>query len=93
MSELKFESPPEKVRKSWGRHYLIAHRLKAKPQEWAVVGVYGGAESAGSTARQIRRARLGAYQPAGSFEAEARVVDNEARVYARFVGEKEKSDG
>jgi hypothetical protein len=89
MSELKFETPPEKTRVTWGRHYLVAHELKAKPGEWAVVGVYNGPECAGSIARQIKGARLSAYQPAGSFEAEARTVDGEHRVYARFVGEKE----
>jgi hypothetical protein len=87
VSELKFEPPPAKVRKTWGRHYLIAHKLRAKPGEWAVVGAYGGAESAGATARHIQHGRLEAYRPAGSFEATARTVDGEDRVYARFVGE------
>lgn len=88
MSELKFEPPPAKERKaSWGRHYLIAHRLRARPKEWAVVGTYNGAESARATVRHIRKGRLESYRPAGSFEAEARTVDGEARVYARYVGE------
>lgn len=88
MSELKFEPPPAKVRPVRGRHYLVAHRLRAKPGQWAVVGTYNGAESARATARHIRQGRLESYRPAGSFEAESRTVDGEARVYARFVGEK-----
>lgn len=47
----------------------------------------GSSRSAGGMAYGIRQAKLQAYAPAGTFEARARTVDGEHRVYARFVGE------
>jgi hypothetical protein len=88
MSELKFETPPAQRRITWGRHYEVASRLRAKPGEWAVVGVYNASNTAASIARQVNRGAMAAYQPAGSFEAMSRTVDGEYRAYARFVGEK-----
>lgn len=33
----------------------------------------------------IRMAKIVAYEPAGAYEAQARTVDGQYRVYARFV--------
>lgn len=88
MSELKFEPPPKRVRVTWGRHADVASKLRAKPGEWAPIGTYNSSQTAASIARQIKRAVLSAYMPAGSFEAVSRTVDGESRVYARYVGEK-----
>ena len=88
MSELKFEAPPSQRRITWGRHHEVARKLKAKPGEWAVVGVYNASNTAASIARQVKRGVLTAYAPAGSFEAMSRTVDGEYRAYARYVGGK-----
>ena len=40
----------------------------------------------------IRAAKIVAYEPAGAFEAQARTVDGEYRVYARFVIKAEEED-
>lgn len=87
MSELKFETPPAQRRITWGRHHEVASKLRAKPGEWAVVGVYNASNTAASIARQVNRGAMTAYQPAGSFEAMSHTVDGEPRVYVRFVGE------
>ena len=88
MSELKFEAPPSQKRVTWGRHHEVARKLKAKPGEWAVVGVYNASNTAAAIARQVKRATLSAYEPAGAFEAISRTVDGEYRAYARYVGVK-----
>lgn len=66
----------------------LAADLRAVPGAWARVGEYKTAASAITTASLIRRGRLAAFRDAGpgAFEAEARTVDGQARVYARFVG-------
>jgi hypothetical protein len=45
---------------------------------------------AASSAQAIRSAKLAAYGPAGAFQAVARTVQGEHRVYARYVGEQRR---
>jgi hypothetical protein len=88
MSTLKFESPPPSRSASpKGHHIEVAKELKERPGEWAIVGVYAHSGSSSAVARQLRAGLIPAYAPPGSFEAMARTIDGEARVYARFVGE------
>jgi hypothetical protein len=88
MSALKFEGPPpSKFTSPRGHHTEAAKELKERPGEWAIVGVYAHSGSSSAVARQLRAGLIPAYAPAGTFEAMARTIDGEARVYARFVGE------
>ncbi|MFK0069731.1 hypothetical protein [Streptomyces sp. NPDC091046] len=82
---LTFEPLPARGRRA-SKHARAAAELRARPGEWAHVTTAGSAESAASLATAIRSARLTAYAPAGSFEAHARTVDDQPRVYVRFVG-------
>lgn len=63
-----------------------AAQLRARSGSWARIGVKPTSHQAGNLAADIRSGRLGVFAPAGSFEAVARHVDGEYRVYARFVG-------
>lgn len=92
MVEIRFEELPGATgigRRPNGRHAQIAEALRERPGEWACIGVQDTARSAGSLAYAIRTGRLSAYLPAGAFEASARTVRREHRLYVRFVG---KSD-
>ncbi|AUG78072.1 hypothetical protein CFP65_3271 [Kitasatospora sp. MMS16-BH015] len=69
------------------KHTRIARALRGRPSEWAVVQRAASIGRAASAAQAIRSARLHAYEPAGAFQAVARTVQGEHRVYARYVGE------
>lgn len=83
MTGLRWEEPPEAYKSTQRSkvHQSIAAELKAQPGRWAVLEIV----SIGLAA-QIRRGDIAAYRPGGSFEARARVIDGERRIYARYVG-------
>jgi hypothetical protein len=68
------------------RHRPAADALRARPGEWAHVTTHSTAQSSASLAYAIRAGKYAAYTPAGHFEARARTVDGEHRVYVRYVG-------
>lgn len=87
--EVAFEGPPPRGTTNLrvnGEHEAVAESLRAKPQEWAKVDVRDNPRSSGSAAHAIRLGLIKAYNPPGAFEAKARKVDGEYRVYARYVG-------
>ena len=90
MVEIRFETPPDDLRshaRPRGWHAETAKRLRRRPAEWAVIDARDTAQKAGGMAYAIRAAQLRAYEPAGAFQAVARKVEGEYRIYARFVGE------
>ncbi|MFD5564469.1 hypothetical protein [Kitasatospora griseola] len=69
------------------RHQPIAEGLRAVPGQWAEVGNYRWHTAAKSAIHCIHNGSLPSYQPAGSFEAEARFdADGDAHAWARYVG-------
>lgn len=91
MVEIHFEALPGVSggsRRPRGEHAEIAAKLRERPSEWAPIGTFETARAAGSLAYAIRKGRLSAYLPEGAFEASARTVGEEHRLYVRFVGEK-----
>jgi hypothetical protein len=52
-----------------------------------VIATYGSSAAAASTANTIRSGRLTAYAPTGHYDAKARTVGKEYRVYAVYLGE------
>lgn len=87
MSGISWEQPPAGrdkpiTRTAWGP---IVAELRTRPGEWAVVAVKPTAAAAATVAAHMRR---GIYtgMSRGEFEAMARTVDGEYRVYARYVG-------
>lgn len=88
MSDLKWQDPPPNAagRPSLTDWRAVAAALRERPGEWALV-VEGVSIS---TATNIKKARLVAFAPAGSFEAVARNGSNKTKradIYARYVGE------
>lgn len=86
---LTWEDPPPRRRDHTAqvRHQEVTRQLKESPGDWACVGTYETASTSASMAYLIRSGRLAAYRPAGAFQARARFVDEEYRVYAVYVGE------
>ncbi|WP_157868857.1 hypothetical protein [Streptomyces atriruber] len=66
---------------------MAAAALKQRPGQWGIVGTYKNIGSASGVGIRIKRGATAAYRPAGAFEAVARTVHGEARLYARYVGE------
>lgn len=81
---IRWEEPPPRRHGQVHDWAAIGEKLRSKPNEWAVVAVCLNQATAGSTARYVRE---GKYQKLGpGFDAVARTVNGEARVYARYVG-------
>ncbi|MFI0737851.1 hypothetical protein ACH4PU_07050 [Streptomyces sp. NPDC021100] len=89
MSNVDFIGPPPNKRKNT-KHAVAASALREHPKQWGVVQRAATGKRAAAAAQAIRRARLSAYAPAGSYEAAARTVVvagvPEHRVYVRYVG-------
>jgi hypothetical protein len=89
---ITFENPPPRQTGPSGTdprsiaNARTAAILRDLPGEWAIVSVRSTQRRASSYAYSINRGTLHAYLPAGAFEAVARTVDGQHRVYARYVG-------
>jgi hypothetical protein len=84
---MRWEEPPRRRAPGEGRDWaVIAADLKAHAGEWAVIAVCANQALAATTAHHVR---LSVYIAlvGDRYEAKARTVDGEFRVYARFVGE------
>ncbi|MFI1182589.1 hypothetical protein ACH4UT_23960 [Streptomyces sp. NPDC020799] len=88
VSVVEFIGPPP-VQKDT-KHTRIARELRAHPDTWGVVQRATTTTRAAAAAQAIRKAKLAAYAPAGTFEAVSRTVVEggaaEYRVYARYIG-------
>ena len=81
---IRWEDPPPRRTSDVYDWEAISMELKACPGNWALVVICPNTATAGSTARHIRN---GLYEPLrAGFDAVARTIDGEARVYARYVG-------
>ena len=87
-TEVIWEDPPGPLRTGSVSHLGVAQELRDNPGRWGIVKVHGKAQDSSSMANTIRKGVTGAWKPAGAFEAAARTVNGEHRVYARYVGEK-----
>lgn len=86
---VRFEEPAPGAPHSIKARHAFAEALRARPKEWALLGRYKTGGSARQSAYNIRRAikaKGHPFGPPGSFEADARTMLGEHRVYARFVG-------
>jgi len=92
MGVIRWEAPPPRNVSAGGRGKAgidwgpIAAELRSRPGEWALAVTFEAGNLAAQIARLIRRADMTVFGPAGSFEATARKVDGEGRVYVRYVG-------
>jgi hypothetical protein len=89
MSVIRWEDPgPSQqggkgVNKALIAHELVAVQLRRRPQEW---GVIHEARGLNNIATDIKRGKLRAYRPAGSYEACTRVQNDMLITFARYVG-------
>jgi putative sterol carrier protein len=60
--------------------------LKANPDRWAVIAICKVRSTAAAYVHRIRTGGFVWSRPAASFEAVYRKVEDEFRVYARYVG-------
>lgn len=81
---LVWEDPPAKKNQS-GKYAALAAALRERPGQWAVVRTYDTTQSkrAWGFCGSIRVGKL--VDLRGGFEAVARTVGSEVRVYARFA--------
>lgn len=93
MDEIRFEPLPPKPTAASEHplplvafHLRTAAALRERPGEWAFVRTAASHSAAKCGAYQIAAGNLHSYQPRGHFEAAARTVDGEHRIYVRFVG-------
>lgn len=89
MSAVRFEDPPsgpemDRASYDWT---AIAAALKKRPLRWAIIATCTNSNLSAVMARYVRTSTYTPLREAGKFEAVARTVDGEHRVYARWVGE------
>lgn len=98
MTLLRFEDPPTRRaapgthapttrRGSVLKHRAIAAALRERPGEWALVGTYCRINSSSTMATRIKMGQLSAYRPAYAYDATARTIDGEYRLYIRYRAE------
>lgn len=89
MTDIQWQTPPPNraggnTPSKPSKHQLIASALRDRPGQWALIMPSATA----STVTLIKKGRLPAYSPSGSFEAVGRNhEDGRCDIYARFVGE------
>ncbi|MFE2469786.1 hypothetical protein [Streptomyces mirabilis] len=86
--DIRFEFPAPSIPLPPETREAFVAALRARPGTWALMGQHSSPGSARQAAYCIRWAlRLRSFQPAGAFEADAKTVMGEHRVYVRYVGE------
>jgi len=88
LTRIQFEEPPARTNRPLKKtkHEIIADKLRKRTGEWARIGSYVAPSSSNSIAHQIRKGRISAYAPTGSFEAVSRTVEGKHIVWARYIG-------
>lgn len=86
-AHVRFEEPPQQTHRDRRSqpHIEAANALRERSGEWGIILTTDTFMAASSLASSIRHGRLAAYSD-GAFEAVARTVDGEHRVYARHAG-------
>ncbi len=80
---IRWEAPPE-LRGAAHDWPAITADLKTRPGDWALIMVCSTREIAATTARNVRESHYEALH-GDRYEAKARTVDGEFRVYARYL--------
>lgn len=86
---LRFDEPAPSVPRTQENREQAADALRTRPGVWALLGQVSSSGAARQYAYEIRRALHtcnACFAPDGAFETEARTLQGEHRVYARYVG-------
>ena len=97
MSGIEWEDPPPSGRGRYVRRSRwdgVLARLREEPGRWGRIATLDRQGSAAHLANRIRKGKIPAARPAGSFEATSRGGrgDTEFAVYARYVGDQTITD-
>jgi hypothetical protein len=86
--EIRFDAPAPAIPRKAERAEFV-RKLKEAPDEWALLGKTGTMGSGTSLAWMIRNGHksMSDFLPVGSFEAEARTLLGEHRIYVKYVGQ------
>lgn len=88
--QVRFEPDSYPVPRALEDRQAFADALRAQPGTWALLGTHRTSGTARQSAYEIRLATGGPrntpFAPSKSFEAEARTMFGEYRVYVRYVG-------
>ncbi|RAJ70207.1 hypothetical protein K378_01372 [Streptomyces sp. Amel2xB2] len=86
--DTRFDAPAPDVLRTAKSRAAFADALRGRPGEWALLGQQTTRGTAGQDAYEIRRGLRPANAgfTAGEFEAEAKTLFGEHRVYVRYVG-------
>lgn len=87
MGVIRWEEPPASHRVDRYDWAAIGAELVAHPGIWAMVAVANNSVTAGAMANHIRNGKYLKLAELGRFDAKARSIDGENRVYARYIGE------
>lgn len=82
---IRWEDPPDRRGQAHYDWPAIAGALQGRPGAWALALVCPTREIAATTARYVRESHYEALQ-GEQYDAKARTVDGEFRVYARYLG-------
>lgn len=85
--DIRFEFPAPSIPLPPEARNAFAAALRARPGAWALMGQHQSPGSARQMAYSIRQAHTTTFAPAGAFEADAKTVMGEHRVYARYLGQ------
>ncbi|MGW4222933.1 hypothetical protein ACWEG1_05700 [Streptomyces bauhiniae] len=85
MTAIRFEEPAPLALRRPESLTAFATALQQRPNTWALLGKYGSPNVARQTAYTIRHSLLPAFA-GGGYEAEARTMLGEYRVYVRYTG-------
>jgi hypothetical protein len=86
---IRFEEPANEPPRRVESRQMFADALRARPGQWALLGKHATSGTGRQSAYEIRNAiepKDQPFAPAGSFEAEARTMLGEHRVYVRYAG-------
>lgn len=84
-STIRFEAPAPHPPRFAESLAAVAAALRARPGEWALLGRYSTSGAARQTAYEIRHGLHHAFTE-GGFEAQAKTLCGEYRVYVRYAG-------
>ena len=85
MKSIRFEEPAPLPLRRTESLTAFASALRGRPGAWALLGQYVSSNTARQTAYEIRRSLKPEFA-GGGFEAEARTLFGEHRVYVRYAG-------
>lgn len=86
---VRFEAAAHEPFRRVETRQAFADALRSRPGEWALLGKYSTPGTMRQEAYQVRQAidpKDQPFAPAGAFEAQARAMCGEYRVYVRYVG-------